>query len=291
MEIVYHIGAHETDEDRLLRCLLKNRESLAERGIAVPNPGRYRKLVRETLQAMAGGTQPAVSRDEMLDAILGDDEADRVVMSNPNFCCISARVFENGEFYSLGPSRVEAFGRLFERDKIELHMGIRNPATFVPAVLKSLPENVRDQIRAEMDPLALRWSDVILRLREALPAAELTVWCNEDTPLIWSQVVQEVSGIEHGVPIVGGFDLLSEIMTQEGFQRFLSYLKSHPPQTEIQKRRIIAAFLDKFALEEELEEELDMPGWTHEVVDAMTQAYEEDVYAIERIHGVTLITP
>ena len=36
MRIVYHLGAHCTDEDRLVRCLLKNRAVLAEAGIAVP---------------------------------------------------------------------------------------------------------------------------------------------------------------------------------------------------------------------------------------------------------------
>ena len=44
-------------------------------------------------------------------------------------------------------------------------------------------------------------------------------------------------------------------MSKEGMQRFAAYLKSHPDMTEIQKRRVISAFLDKFALEEEIEEE------------------------------------
>ncbi|MEM1151114.1 MAG: hypothetical protein AAGI03_11225 [Pseudomonadota bacterium] len=291
MEIVYHIGAHETDDDKLIKCLLKNRDTLAEQGIAVPNPARYRKLLRENLQAIVTGVDPAITRQEIFDGILGDDHAERIVMSNANFCCINARIFENGEFYPLGPGRVAALGRLFPQDTIEFHMGIRNPATFVPAVIGGLPDSVRETVAAQVDPFDLRWSDVIMRFREACPQAEFTVWCNEDTPLLWSQLIREVSGLEYGTPIVGGFDLLSEIMTAEGFKRFLSYLKSHPPQTEVQKRRIIAAFLDKFAIEDELEEELDMPGWTEETVEALTDIYEEDIYAIERLHGVTLITP
>jgi hypothetical protein len=73
--------------------------------------------------------------------------------------------------------------------------------------------------------------------------------------------------------------------------RLLAYLKAHPPQTEVQKRRIIAAFLDKFALEEEVEEVVDIPGWTDQTIDTLTRAYEEDVWLIERMPGVTLITP
>ena len=54
---------------------------------------------------------------------------------------------------------------------------------------------------------------------------------------------------------------------------------------------MIAAFLDKFALDEEIEEELDMPGWTEELVAELTEVYDEDVLAIQRIPGVTVLTP
>ncbi len=54
---------------------------------------------------------------------------------------------------------------------------------------------------------------------------------------------------------------------------------------------MIAAFLDKFAIEEELEEELDIPGWSEEVVDTLTEIYDEDVFEISRIPGVTFISP
>lgn len=74
-------------------------------------------------------------------------------------------------------------------------------------------------------------------------------------------------------------------------QRFAAYLKSHPDMTEIQKRRVISAFLDKFALEEEIEEELDLAGWTKDLMDDMTDVYDEDMLEVQRIPGVTLIAP
>ena len=61
--------------------------------------------------------------------------------------------------------------------------------------------------------------------------------------------------------------------------------------TEHQKRRAIAAFLDKYALEEEIEEELDMPGWTEELVERMTALYDADVEIIRAMPGVSLIAP
>ena len=54
MRIVYHLGAHFTDDERLLRCLLKNRDVLAQHDIVVPGPNRYRRLLRETATKLKG---------------------------------------------------------------------------------------------------------------------------------------------------------------------------------------------------------------------------------------------
>ena len=110
-------------------------------------------------------------------------------------------------------------------------------------------------------------------------------------PLIWSQIIRDMAALDVQEKIAGGFDLLATIMSKEGMQRFRAYLDSHPDMSEIQKRRVIAAFLDKFALEEEIEEELDMPGWTEALVDELTEIYDDDVALIQRIPGVNLITP
>jgi hypothetical protein len=61
--------------------------------------------------------------------------------------------------------------------------------------------------------------------------------------------------------------------------------------TEMQKRRVIAAFLDKFALDDEIEEELNAPGWTEADIDTMTDLYEEDMHHVARMPGVTFIAP
>ena len=74
-------------------------------------------------------------------------------------------------------------------------------------------------------------------------------------------------------------------------QRFAAYLKSHPDMTKLQKRRVTSAFLVKFALEEEIEEELDLAGWTKDLMDGMTDVYDEDMLEVQRIPGVTLIAP
>ena len=66
MRIVYHLGAHCTDDERLLRCLLKNRDLLAKQGIVVPGPTRYRTLLRETAVALKGQIGRASCRERVL---------------------------------------------------------------------------------------------------------------------------------------------------------------------------------------------------------------------------------
>jgi hypothetical protein len=291
MQIAYHIGANCTDEDRLLKTLLKNADTFAAQGIKVPGPGKYRRLLRETIQNLAGAAPAEDTRNILLDAILDDEEASRLVMSNSGFICIPRRIFEQNRFYALAEQKVRALAALFPTDDLELFMGIRNPATFIPACFAPAKDYTFADYLRDVVVEDLRWSEVIATMRDAVPDAQITVWCNEDTPLIYAQLVREISGVDPLTQIIGGFDLLAAIMSTEGMTRLLSYLKSHPPQTEIQKRRIIAAFLDKYALEDQIEEEVDLPGWTAELMNRLTEIYEEDIETIEHMPGINFIGP
>ena len=70
-----------------------------------------------------------------------------------------------------------------------------------------------------------------------------------------------------------------------------SYIDGHPPATILQRRKIVSAFLDKFALPERIDMDIEMPGWTAEMVEAMTMNYEQDVARIAAMADVTFITP
>lgn len=196
-----------------------------------------------------------------------------------------------GKFYPLAVQRMQQLTQLFKGDSVEMAIGLRNPASFLPAVLDRVGVAKRDEILAALDPYRLRWSDMLVSLRAALPDMPILLWCNEDTPLIWAQIIRELAGLPSGQKIIGGFDLLGEIMSKDGMRRFRAYLKEHPNMSELQKRRVIAAFLDKFAIEEELEEELDLPGWTVELVEEMTVLYDDDMLRIQQIPGVQIISP
>lgn len=291
MQVVIHAGAHLTDEDRLITCLLENETRLEEIGTDVPPPQSYRKLLRDILQEALKTGITREARDVFLAAIKHDSSADRLVLSNPGFFGTPKMAVGQGQIYPAAESRLSAMQQLFPGDNIELFLGIRNPASFLPALFSKTPVERMDDFLNGVPPTDFRWSNSIARIRAAHPEMPITVWCNEDTPLTWAQIVREMAGLEPTVGIAGEFTLLREIMTPAGMKRFESYIDSHPGMTEVQKRRVIAAFLDKFVKEDAIEEELDLPGWTEDLVDQMSELYDEDVYEVERVPGVTMITP
>lgn len=291
MQIALHIGANCTDDDRILKSLLKNAGSFSADGIKIPGPGKYRRLLRETIQNLNGAPPAANTRGILLDAIIDDDDASRIVLSNANFICIANRIFDRGIFYEQAESKLSALHQLFPEDDIEIFLALRNPATFLPVAFSESKADTPDAYLKGLHPTQIRWSDLVRRIQHMFPQTKLTVWCNEDTPLIWAEILRAISGVERDQKITGGFDLLASIMSDEGMNRFLNYLRSHPPKSEAQKRRVIAAFLDKYAVEDKIEETVDMPGMTDHMVEELSQIYENDVDFIEQLPGVTFIAP
>lgn len=293
MKIALHVGAHATDEDRLLKCLLRNTDDFRKRGISVPGPGRYRKLINSTLNALSRSEPSDQAREVLLDAICNDDpeSIDRLILSHENLFSVPKISLAADRFYPRAEERINGLRRLFPDDDLILCLAIRDPATWLPAVYDATPHDDFSNFLNGCDPAYLRWSELIGRIQFANPGVHFIVWCNEDSPLIWGDIIRAMAALPSGRKITGAFDLLSQIMSDEGMKRFRAYLASHPVMTEKQKRRVMMAFLDKYALEDALEQELDVPGWTEEYVDVLSELYDQDVDVIANMSEVTLISP
>lgn len=290
MIISFHIGAHSTDDDKLVKSLLKNPEVLAREGVAVPGPSRYRGLLGGVIVRLRGQPASEETQDMVLDTILDSEEPERLVLSNESFICATERALDSGVLYHRAGEKTAWLRNLFPDRKVEFFLSVRNPATWIPAMAARVDNKAFASAISSFDPDLVVWSDVVRDIREANPDTPITVWCNEDTPLIWPEVMHEVTGIDPNVQMMGGFDILSTIMAKEGVRRLRSYLASHPPASEIQRRRVLAAFLDKYAIDDEIEQELDLPGWTPELVEHLSEVYDDDMIEIGRIPGVTLLT-
>jgi len=291
MQVIFHCGAHGTEEDRLLKTLLRNKDRFRLHGTVVPGPGKYRYLLKDCMAALQEGQATTEARDVLWDAILEEEQADRVLLSNANFFGSQRQSIEGSQFYPEAEARLLSLQHLFAQDKLELYIGLRNPATILPGLLENAPPARKAQVLNDLDPYSLRWSNLLTRLRHAAPQVSLNVWCFEDMPLIWAQIIRNMSGLGMNQRLDGGMDLLSAIMSREGMRRLRQYLAQHPDMSEMHRQRVFAAFLDKYVREDELEEEVDLPGWSESIVETVTALYEEDIEAVRRIPGVTMISP
>jgi len=291
MQVIIHAGAHGTEEDRLMKTLLRNKEDYLARGTSVPGPAKYRSLLKDCMAATRTGAPASDARDLLWDAILEDETAERVVLSNPHFFGSQRDALDGQRLYPEAEERMQALKALFPHDELELFMAIRSPVGFLPKLVEKAGDGRRRTVLNATNPRDLRWSALMARIRAAVPDVPITLWCYEDSPLVWAQVLREFGNLETDSKVRGGMDMLATIMSREGMKRLRAYLHDRPQLTEIYKRRIFAAFLDKYALEDELEEELDIPGWSPQFVEEIEAAYDEDVDQLGRIPGVTLLSP
>ncbi len=291
MQVVFHLGAPCTDAGLLLQSLVKNRARLADDGILVPGQQRYRPLLRDTMRALKGRPASFDVQEALLDAIVDEAQVDRLIFSDPRLICINRLVVQGAQIWPMIDRQIANLRALFPHSKPEIFIGLRNPATLIPALFTGSKFGDFGEFTTDMQPHAVTWSEMLRRLTLAHPGLSVTVWCNEDTPLLWGQILREIADVPFDFPLRGTDDLIETIMDKTGFKRLQRYMAENPPQSEIQRRRIIGAFLDRYAIDTEIEEELDLPGWTPALIEHLTQSYDDDMAEIARVPGVTLLSP
>lgn len=292
MNIVFHLGVHCTDGGLLMRSLLQNRAALAEDGIGVPGPLRYRELLGETSTSLRGDVAPPETEALILSRIAPTPDTERVVLSNENFLCRSQVALGRDCLYPKAMKSAWLRNCVPSHD-VEFAIALRNPACFLPDLVAGHggPPPPHDMLAEGVFLDDLLWSDVIWRIAEANPTSRITAWCHEDTPFIWPQIQRELTGLDPTRTLDGGLDMAETIMTSEGYARLTGFLESRNVGTEDRRRRAIAAFLEAHAIEHEIETEIDLPGWTDETVETLTTLYETDVAEIARMPNVNFISP
>jgi hypothetical protein len=213
-----------------------------------------------------------------------------VIFSHDFFLGLRSDVLSDGEFYPRAPARLAALRNLFPDNPVSFCLGVRSPVTFLHALRQASHPTDEAAFLGGVDPALIKWSGLIARMREAVPGCHFTVWSDEDTAVLWPVVLQAISGHAPDTELNFLFEFLGSLMKSEGLERMRKYFTDHPPDTEQRRRRAVAAFLEKFGLQEQMEIELDFPGWTEPFVEAMQLAYDADMDEIAQIEGVTLVT-
>ena len=291
MKIAMHLGVHLTDDLKLRTCLRANKQMLEAEGIIVPRARNFLNLMRSAAnQVTSGDDVPGFSAD-LLASVQATEATRRLVFSAPGLLSKLHEAVDGSMFYPGARARMTAFRQLLADHEVEIFMAIRNPASFVPALLQDMKEFERAEMLQSLQATELRWSHLIAEMRETWPEAPITIWCDEDTPFIWHRVLRIVSGHEPETEFEGSFAWFETVMVDGGADKLAAYLQASPPVDDTHRQQVISAFLEKFCDTEKLDIDFSLTEWDETLVDVISQLYEDDMELIRTMDGVRLIQP
>lgn len=290
MQIAFHLGVHATDGDRLLKALLNNRATLLDAGTEIVPPNRYRSLFDDALLALNGAPATVEMEQILMDAVLEHDHSRRAVLSNAGFMGAPGRVVGRGMLYPQMAERVAALVNLFPRAESEFFLAMRNPALLLSDVRPLVAGGDYAALMQGTDPRAMRWSDCITRLLSVLGGRRLVIWCHEDVPLIWPEIMRLAGDIDPDRPLAGALVYMHELLGDAGLPKLRAALAGLAVDDIAGRRRIFSGMLQRHALAGATDQAIDLPGWSQELVDEVSANYRTDIAQIAAMPGVEFIS-
>lgn len=296
--LAVHLGFHGTEEDRLARALLRDAAALRAAGIAVPHPAACRAVLGAdgdgagTDGAREPGRESRADAAARLLALAGTGPPPRrIVLAGGGLLCPPDQALGPGGLYPGLAERAKALDRAFAGLPWEAILGLRNPASFLPALRDLVPGPDGKARLATAAASPLSWVPPVRALRASLPDLPILVYCSEDLPLVWPELLRRMAGLPDAAALTGDADLLGSLLTPVGLATLAAYLRAQGPLTPDARRRLTTALLERYARPDALEVEVDLPGWTETRIAAVTADYAADVATIARLPGVRLLAP
>lgn len=291
MKMAFYLGGYGTEPDRTIRALMQNRDWMLEHGIEPVPPARQRGLFAEALATLDGATASPQMETVLTEAILDGSVPDRVICAQPSILGTVAQCLGRDGFFMNAGRRMAAAAGLFPSSEAEFYLALRNPATLVPWMLSQLPADEAASLMDRRDPATMRWAPAMRQAVSALAGRPLVIWCHEDTPLIWPEVIRRIATMPADIPLRGGLGLLSDLLTAQGMTQLQAELAAESRLTVAHRREIFTRALTTHARPEAIETTINLPGWDQALVDRMTHDYAQDVAEIAALPGVEFLTP
>ncbi|MDP0926498.1 hypothetical protein Q0601_04870 [Paracoccus onubensis] len=291
MKLAFHIGVHGTDGDRLLKTLKENNDELLRQGTEIVPPERHSEFLDQTLMQLQGGTATNEIEALLLDSLLVTEDPQRAIFSSTSFLGAVGRIVGQPGFYWQLGTRAASLVNLFPNHDVEIFAAIRNPATLLADMLPQFWGGDYAKFMQGHPPEALRWREPARQLVQAVQGRRVVLWCHEDAPLIWPEITRLIGDVDPDIPMKATMLYMQELLDAQAFQNLRETLGAQDRLSVAARREICARFLQDHAKADALEQEIDMPGWTQDLVDRMTENYYQDVAEITVMPGVEFIMP
>lgn len=289
-KLVFHLGAPSPSFEQLTFSLRKNSFLLSEHNVMVRRPGQYRTAIDNALMAQSLGQFSAADRADLMRKLTMDTTNNRVLLSNASLLEEPAQIFRGGAFYGRANEAATALRNLLPDVDMEFMLTVQNPVTMVSDLLSTMRFTTRDQFMNGLPFEAVRWSDVISKIRKANVYGEITVWAYEEAPVMWPAILRHVAGLKDSVKMEGDLDLVAPLIGAYPAKRLKEYLAKQHDLTPAARLAIIEGFLARFFDPEVAEQEIDLDDIDPDAVETISQAYEADIERCKSMEGVKVIS-
>ncbi|SDE41748.1 hypothetical protein SAMN05421538_106182 [Paracoccus isoporae] len=289
MQIAYHVGVHGSDQERILRTLLKNREMLWMRGVEVPAPNRYRGVFGDAINALRGGVATQDMQEMLLDAVMDSDRAGRVVLSQSGFLGMPQRAISAEGLYAKGHNRLLGLSNLFPDAVVEFFIGLVHPARQASEILRMTGGDY-DAVLGGVNPRNLRWAPMLHRILQTVPDRDIVIWAQEDLPFIWPEVLRRIAGVGPEAALKGEDALLAELLPEAEADALQQKIAATDGLSVEARRQMVEDALTSMPDSGAMEAEVALPGWSQDLVDELSEIYATDLAEIAALPGIEYIS-
>lgn len=289
MQIVYHLGAHGSDQAKLIRTLLRNREELWTKGTEIPAPSRYRGIFGEAINSLNGGEAGPELQEVLRDLLIDNEHAQRVILTQSPFLGIPQRAISPAGLYPRAPQRLPGLSNLFPDSVVEFHLAVVHPATQVAALVAQNKGDYAGIINGA-DPRMLRWAPSVRAMVQAVPDREFVVWAQEDLPFTLPEVMRRMAGVGADMPLVGEDAVLADLLSPEILHDLQANIDATPDLSIRGRRNLVEQALAAGVTTAAMESDVVLPDWSQDLIDELSDIYAEDLAELAAISGVEFIS-
>ncbi len=292
MDINLYIGAHNSSTNAIISILENNDTLLSEQRIHYASSKLAIQHLGAAQKALMDGASLESIQQKFIAALTNGKDVDRLVIISPNILGTATRPFGKEVFYPRTSGLVQHLQNMFQGLNMKLFFSVRNPAEFIPLCysesLLGASFGSFENFTQEVDLPSLRWSSLLHRLQGKHDDTHVTVWRHEDYPRMWRDVIQMLTGVENNQVLEGTSAVPADNLSLNGARLFNRYMEEHPPRTKEDFANTKAAFLQKFP---ETSQSQKDSYWDAQVIETLTNNYDDDWYYIERMDGIRTIQP
>ena len=248
------------------------------------------KAFAPAIRAMRRGTDDETTLPKLINSLTGGKACEKIVIVYPTISGFAMWPTKNDILYPRGSATVAHLMRLIGPENTQLFCALRNPANFLPSCYNlayaSNPDQTFQEFVSASNPLALRWSEYLHRVQGREADVPLNVWTFEDYPYIWRSVAQALTGLPNKEDLVAADVPLDQGMSLKGIGLMQEYLKKHPAETASRRNQVAQKFEERFP---PVAREVIPDLWPEDLVEALSDRYDDDRYYIERMDNVRMI--